>query len=103
MTLSDWLERNQMTAVAFSDEVGLDHSTIYRIMSGERMPSLEVAYVIQHATDGEVEPELFLRMTPEGYMEKWRRDARKSANPERRARALKIEARLPTSAVRVGA
>jgi transcriptional regulator with XRE-family HTH domain len=93
MTLREWLLHKNMTAVAFGDLVGLDHSTIYRLVNGDRMPSLEVAAVVQFFTNGAVKPESFLRMTPEGYIRQWRSDAKKSANPARRARAADIPAR----------
>jgi transcriptional regulator with XRE-family HTH domain len=87
MTLDEWLQAKKINVVAFADELGLDHSTLYRAISGERMPSLEVAFAIEHLTRGKVKAETFLRMTPEEYIEQWRGEARKSINPDRRARA----------------
>jgi transcriptional regulator with XRE-family HTH domain len=107
ITLQKWLEDNQMTVVAFADGVGLDHSTIYRIMSGERMPSLEVAHVIQYATGGDVKTDTFLKMPVADYMKRYRDEARESANKERRTRAMALqlaeEARAKTRARRAAA
>jgi transcriptional regulator with XRE-family HTH domain len=93
MTLQEWLDANEMKVVELSDRLGLDHSTLYRILRGERMPSLEVAAVIEYYTGGQVTADSFLKVTPEKYMRQWRSEARRSINPIRRQRATKIPVR----------
>jgi transcriptional regulator with XRE-family HTH domain len=93
MTLQEWLDANGIKVVELSDQLGLDHSTLYRILRGERMPSLEVAAVIEYYTGGQVSADSFLKVSPERYMRRWRSEARKSTNPSRRSRAIKIAVR----------
>jgi hypothetical protein len=93
MTLAEYLKANEIGVVAFSDLIGIDHSTTYRILSGSRLPSLEVAFVIQYYTKGKVRADSYLRTSPASYLQDWRNGARKSANPERRARATALRAR----------
>ena len=93
MTLKQWLKVNGLKVVEFSDLLGLEHSTIYRILRGERMPSLEVATVIEYYTGGEVTADTFLKVTPEQYLRRWRTDARKSTSEERRRRAIRVPVR----------
>lgn len=90
MTLREWLEAKQMTVVDFADAIGLDHTGVYRAIAGDRLPSLESAFAIEHFTRGRVKAESFLRMSPEEYIETWRGEARKSINRKRRARALAL-------------
>ena len=93
MTLREWLEAKGMTVIEFADEIGLDHSGIYRSISGDRMPSLQVACAIEYYTRGKVKVESFLRMSPEAYIKQWRADARKSLNRKRRKRANALSRR----------
>ena len=62
MTLKEWLEAKGMNVVDFADAIGLDHTGVYRAIAGDRLPSLESAFAIEHFTRGRVKAESFLRM-----------------------------------------
>ena len=94
MTLRKWIERSGMTVVAFSDQIGMDYSAVYRILRGERGVSLEVALVIEYYTGGEVSAESFLDMKPEEFIRRWRSEARKSPSALRRERAVRVRGSL---------
>ena len=95
MTLKEWLKTNSMTVTAFSDQIGMDYSAIYRILRGERGVSLEVALVIEYYTGGEVPAASFLTMSPKQMMRLWRHEAKRSPNEERRKRAAKVRGLPP--------
>ena len=96
MMLKDWIaaqrypDGRKMTVVAFSDQIGMDYSAVYRILRGKRGVSLEVALVIEYYTGGAVPAESFLERKPEDYIRQWRSEARKSVSASRRERAVRV-------------
>jgi transcriptional regulator with XRE-family HTH domain len=90
LPLEKWLKVNKTTAQEMAAALGLDHSTIYRLLSGERLPRLEIAFMIQYYTDGEVTPESFLKHTPAGYVKLFKANARQAK--ARRAAAKSVHA-----------
>lgn len=65
MKLQDWLDQQEpkMSATAFAKRVGLDVSTITRVMNGERRPEWPTLDKILAATDGAVTPNDFIPET----------------------------------------
>jgi hypothetical protein len=57
MTLADYLARENMTDLAFAEQVKCDRSTIYRIRKHGHRPSPELMETIAVATGGEVRPD----------------------------------------------
>ncbi len=54
MLLRDYLERENITAVAFARSAGISMQAVYRYMAGVRMPRPAVAEIIKQKTNGEV-------------------------------------------------
>ena len=63
MKLSDYLERESLTASRFAAHLGVEPSTITRLINGERGCSLDLAIRIEHATDGEVAPRELIQLS----------------------------------------
>ena len=63
MTLKDYLKKNNITGYAFSREVGVSLSYMYRLIESQRRPSVTVAVMIEKATGGQVTPSDFARVT----------------------------------------
>ena len=78
LALKKWLVANDKTPQELAAALGLDHSTIYRLLKGDRLPRLEIAFVIEYYTKGEVTPESFLKLTPRGYLQQFRANARQA-------------------------
>lgn len=57
MTLRDHLRATNEAVNAFADRIGVDRSTIRKIVYRQRQPSLELAVTISLATNGAVKPE----------------------------------------------
>lgn len=49
-----WLEEHELTPAAFAARIAANRSQIYRLTTGERGPSIDLAYRIQEATGGVV-------------------------------------------------
>jgi transcriptional regulator with XRE-family HTH domain len=60
MTLSQYLSDRDMPPSDLAAALGLYPSTLYRILSGQRMPSLALAFAIERYTRGVVTAESFL-------------------------------------------
>jgi transcriptional regulator with XRE-family HTH domain len=56
MTLSDWLELQRISDVAFARTLGVAQSTVLRLRRGHRRPSLALAEKIDAITKGAVTP-----------------------------------------------
>lgn len=56
MTLAEFLETSKIKPAQFAQTLGVEPSTISRIVNGDRGPSLEMALRIEAATGGKVTP-----------------------------------------------
>jgi len=63
MNLKDYLQKNKITGYAFSREVGVSLSYMYRLIENQRRPSVKVAVMIEKATNGDVTPSDFADAT----------------------------------------
>jgi DNA-binding transcriptional regulator YdaS (Cro superfamily) len=54
MTLKDWLDRAPISCAAFADEIGVSRSSVFRWVSGKRVPHPRLALRIEHYTKGHV-------------------------------------------------
>lgn len=61
MTLSEYLDAAGLKPAQFAQELGVEPSTITRMLSGARGPSLEMALRIEAATTGQVTPKDWAR------------------------------------------
>jgi plasmid maintenance system antidote protein VapI len=64
MKLSAYLEREGVKPSQFAYRLGVEPSTITRLLSGERSCSLDMAIRIEEATDGEVAPRELIQLEP---------------------------------------
>jgi transcriptional regulator with XRE-family HTH domain len=85
MTLQKYLESRGMLPADLAAELGLYPSTLYRILSGQRGPSLELAFVIEQYTNGKVKAESFLPIDAEEMLKSYR-DRRDKIGHGRRVR-----------------
>jgi DNA-binding XRE family transcriptional regulator len=60
MTLKEYLTWKSLTDTAFAREIGVVPSTVLRLKSGDRSPSMALARKIMEATGGKVRPDDFL-------------------------------------------
>ncbi len=60
MKLATYLEETGVKPSAFAERLGVAPSTILRLVSGDRLPGLELAIQIREASDGKVQPDDFL-------------------------------------------
>jgi transcriptional regulator with XRE-family HTH domain len=60
MKLADYLAERKITPSRFAADVGVPASTISRILSGDRSPSMQILAKINSATNGAVTPNDFL-------------------------------------------
>lgn len=60
MTLKDWIEKRGITQSDFARRVGVQQSTVNKIIHGHRKPSMRVAYAIEVATNGAIKSESWL-------------------------------------------
>ncbi len=60
MKLSHYLDEKSLNASAFAAVVGVEPSTVTRLLRGERAPSLALAARIREATGGKVTADDFL-------------------------------------------
>jgi hypothetical protein len=93
MTLNDYMAKHRLTNAAFGRMVGMDQSSIWRIATGERLPSLEAAFVINYVTKGQVPLDSFLLMSPREYHKAFLKVDRRDADGRR------LEDRPPRSSV----
>ena len=61
MKLKQYIRQARMTQTQFAKQTGLSLSSVSRIISGERQPSLKVMQIIYRATDGKVRADDFFR------------------------------------------
>lgn len=54
MTLNDYLTRNQIPRLEFAERIGIDRSTLSRLLNGKRSASWQLAGTIEEATAGAV-------------------------------------------------
>lgn len=54
MKLETWLSKRKLTKTAFAELVGVNPSTVTRIIAGERQPSGRLLVVIHQVTKGAV-------------------------------------------------
>lgn len=71
MKLADWLRREHKTGAELAERIGVDVTTINRLIPKEgkkqiRKPSFDLAAAISIATNGEVTPNDFLDELPAG-------------------------------------
>jgi len=59
MKLKQYIRQSRMTQTQFAKQIGLSLSSVSRIISGERQPSLKVMQIIYRATDGTVRADDF--------------------------------------------
>ncbi len=59
MKLKQYIRQSRMTQTQFAKQTGLSLSSVSRIISGERQPSLRVMQIIYQATDGKVRADDF--------------------------------------------
>ena len=59
MKLKQYIRQARMTQTQFAKQTGLSLSSVSRIISGERQPSLRVMQIIYRATDGNVRADYF--------------------------------------------
>jgi transcriptional regulator with XRE-family HTH domain len=60
MKLAHYLDEKSLNATAFAAAVGVEPSTVTRLLRGERTPSLALAARIRAATEGKVTADDFL-------------------------------------------
>ena len=62
MRFAKWFDRQRkqegLTQQAFASEVGITQGRVAQLLKGD-LPSMQLAFRITHATDGEVEPNDF--------------------------------------------
>lgn len=61
MKLKQYIRQSRMTQTQFAKQTGLSLSSVSRMISGERQPSLRVMQIIYQATDGKVRADDFFR------------------------------------------
>ena len=61
MKLKQYIRQARMTQTQFAKQTGLSMSSVSRMISGERQPSLRVMQIIYQATDGKVRADDFFR------------------------------------------
>ena len=61
MKLKQYIRQARMTQTQFAKQTGLSLSSVSRMISGERQPSLRVMQIIYQATDGKVRADDFFR------------------------------------------
>ena len=54
MTLTEYLSDQSLKPTQFATSLGVEPSTIIRMVNGERRPSLDMALRIEEATEGKV-------------------------------------------------
>ena len=59
MKLKQYIRQARMTQTQFAKQTGLSLSSVSRIISGERQPSLKVMQIIYRAPDGKVRADDF--------------------------------------------
>ena len=65
MKLSDWFRLQGVSATRFAHSLGVEPSTITRLVNGERSCSLELAIRIENATKGKVAPRELIQPEPQ--------------------------------------
>lgn len=60
-TLAAYLERHDISQSAFAKQIGIHPSVASRYISGEARPGIDVAFLIQRLTHGEVPAESWAR------------------------------------------
>jgi transcriptional regulator with XRE-family HTH domain len=61
MELKTWLEKNNVTAFAFADDIQVHHSAVSRYLSSERFPRPAILRRIELRTRGKVTANDFAR------------------------------------------
>ena len=61
MKLKQYIRQARITQTQFAKQTGLSLSSVSRIISGERQPSLRVMQIIYQATNGKVRADDFFR------------------------------------------
>ena len=61
MKLKQYIRQSRMTQTQFAKQTGLSLSSVSRIISGDRQPSLRVMQSIYQATNGKVRADDFFR------------------------------------------
>jgi len=61
MKLKQYIRQARMTQTQFAKQTGLSLSSVSRIISGERQPSLRVMQIIYQVTNGKVKADDFFR------------------------------------------
>ena len=61
MKLKQYIRQSRMTQTQFAKQTGLSLSSVSRIISGERQPSLRVMQIIYQVTNGKVKADDFFR------------------------------------------
>lgn len=62
MRLEEWLKKKERSVAWFAQQVGVPHSTIYRIIADRRSPTHQVMEKIIRETNGEVLPNDFFEI-----------------------------------------
>lgn len=60
MRLSEYVRENGLKYSFLAEKLGLTREYLYKIQTGERRPSLEVAIMIEDFTGGKVKPRDFI-------------------------------------------
>jgi transcriptional regulator with XRE-family HTH domain len=61
MTLREWMDRNHVTQLDLAEKTGISQSLLSKYLSGNRIPKIANALVIDKATEHQVPVESWLR------------------------------------------
>lgn len=70
MKLSEWMERERITAAQFSARIGVSRDAVHKWMQGQRVPRSEPLKRIYNLTRGTVTPSDFVDLGAKG---KWKK------------------------------
>jgi hypothetical protein len=86
MTLGEFLSEQNILPIEFARIFHLSSSTAYRLISGERQPSLSLAFAVEHWSGERVRAESFLPVTARAVLDAYRDSAHDTAGHGRRVR-----------------